>query len=50
MSFDYIFNFDSPINDNLIVDTSFDGTFLLIRYNNGEVIRLNITDLVGYEA
>ena len=50
MSFDYNFRFDFPIKDNLIMDTSLDGTFLLIRYNNGEVIRLNITDLVGYEA
>ena len=40
-----------PNNDNLIMSTRFDvdDNSLVIEYSNGQIIRLDVTDLIGYE-
>jgi hypothetical protein len=40
-----------PNYDNLIMNTRFDvdDNSLVIEYSNGQIIRLDVTDLIGYE-
>ena len=53
MTFQYIISYKSiPIVDYIIENVRLDedDNSLVIQYSNGESIRLDLTDLIGYEA
>ena len=52
MTFEYTIYKPSPIIDHIITNVRHDeaNDTLVIEYSNGESIRLDLTDLIGYEA
>ena len=52
MTFEYTIYKTSPIIDHIITNVRHDeaNDTLVIEYSNGESIRLDLTDLIGYEA